>query len=406
MKKAEEKLYTPIVLRTGFLHSYRRTILLLLTVIILEAVFWSVGGFWPRFDDFGLMRWGLIIILAIVVPIGTRTIRDIVAGYRNLFNLFDERTEKNLKLYRSMASPSSESQEGMRTLFKDEEAYSAFQDRARQVIFEKISQTSTLVSIITVTIVVLYNIAYEKIILRAAMARYPLSILEVVIDSFASIFLILSLSFIFLFGTGYLFTISRLGASKSDFAVWNYIEHLRGASVKDSSFMSYWRFHDYASTIGRHFSGIAFRIVLLAVLSGITQIIYNTSTPTFVTWILALLPIALSALVLALPLNSLHRVMRDAKDAVLKELEVEYDHLTVRFVSHLSEQRQSGTTERKREDNDLAMKITSLKGIIEETKQQWTWPVRIPMVLQIVTTSMIPVVYIFLEELFRVVGIL
>jgi hypothetical protein len=69
-----ERLYTPVVLRTGFMHSYRRTIALLLSVIVLEAVFWTLAGFWHRFDELGLMRWGLIVILAIVVPIGTGTI--------------------------------------------------------------------------------------------------------------------------------------------------------------------------------------------------------------------------------------------------------------------------------------------------------------------------------------------
>jgi len=407
MKKAEKKWYTPIVLRSGFMHSYRRTISLLLSVIILEAVFWTLAGFWLRFDELGLMRWGLIVILALVVPIGTRTIRDIVASYENLFNVFDEKTEENLKLYRSLNRPSSETQKGMHSLFKDDETYTAFQEGIRQVVFDKITETSIIVIIISITAFVLYNTIYEKIILRAAISRYPLSILEIIIDAYATIFIILALSFIILFGIGYLRTISRLGVSQSDLGVWNYIQYLRGTPVKDSSFMSYWRFHDYASTIGRHFSGIASRIVLLMVFGGLAQILYNVSTSTIVTWILAASPVALSVIVLALPLNSLHRVMHDAKVAVLKELEEEYDHLTLRFISHLNEQRHSRTTGReKKEDEDLAVKITSLRGIIEETKQQWTWPVRAPMVLQIIATSMIPVAYIFLEELLRVLGII
>ena len=41
---SSERLYTPLVLRTGFMHSYRRTIPLLLSVIILEAVYWTLAG--------------------------------------------------------------------------------------------------------------------------------------------------------------------------------------------------------------------------------------------------------------------------------------------------------------------------------------------------------------------------
>jgi len=81
----EKRAYTPIVLRTGLMHSYRRTISLLLSVIVLEAVFWTLAGFWPRFDELGLMRWGLIAILALVVPIGTSTIhRDLTGPSRLL----------------------------------------------------------------------------------------------------------------------------------------------------------------------------------------------------------------------------------------------------------------------------------------------------------------------------------
>jgi hypothetical protein len=108
MSKKKKGLYTPIVLRTGFMHSYRITIALLLSVIVLEALFWTLAGFWPRFDELGLMRLGLIAILAVVVPIGTRTIRDIVSGYADMFDVFDEKTEERLKLYRSLERSSTD----------------------------------------------------------------------------------------------------------------------------------------------------------------------------------------------------------------------------------------------------------------------------------------------------------
>lgn len=130
MQEGEERLYTPIVLRTGCMHSYRRTVPLLLSVIILEAVFWTLSGLWPQFDELGLMRWGLIVILAVVVPIGTSTIRDIVAGYGNLFGVFDGKTEEKLKLYKSLTPSSSETRKEMQRLFKDDDTYAAFQWKA------------------------------------------------------------------------------------------------------------------------------------------------------------------------------------------------------------------------------------------------------------------------------------
>ncbi len=402
MSKGEKRLYTPIVLRTGFMHSYRRTISLLLLAIVLEAVFWTLAGFWPRFDELGLMRWGLIVILAIIVPIGTSTIRDIVAGYADLFGVFDEKTEEKLKLYKSLNSPSSETRKGMHCLFKDDDTYAAFQERIRQVAFDKTTDIVIVITIIGVSAFVLYNTVNEKIILKAATSRYPLLILEVIIDAYATIFIIAALCFIFMFGIGYFYILNRLGSSQSDLSVWKYIQYLRGTPVKDRSFVSYRRFHDYASTIGRHFSGVAFRIVLLMAFGGLAQILYNATTSTMVTWILAAIPVVLSVLVLVLPLNSLHRVLHDAKVAVLKELEEAYDHLALRFMTHLTEQRHSRATGRAEEaDEDLAVKITSLRGIMEETRQQSTWPVRAPVVVRIIATSLIPLVYFFIQELIQ-----
>ncbi|MHA2313021.1 MAG: hypothetical protein ACXADF_16150 [Candidatus Thorarchaeota archaeon] len=53
MSEDTKKLYTPFVLRTGFMHSYRRTLPLLGLTILLEFVFWTLGNFWPRFSELG-----------------------------------------------------------------------------------------------------------------------------------------------------------------------------------------------------------------------------------------------------------------------------------------------------------------------------------------------------------------
>jgi uncharacterized protein (DUF849 family) len=135
---------------------------------------------------------------------------------------------------------------------------------------------------------------------------------------------------------------------------------------------------------------------------GLAQILYNVSTSTMVTWILAAIPVVPSVLVLVLPLNSLHRVLQDAKVAVLRELEEAYDQLTLGFMIHLTEQRLSRTTGRAENAGEgLAAKVNSLKGIIDETREQSTWPMKAPVVLRIVATSLIPLIYFFVQELIR-----
>jgi hypothetical protein len=137
-------------------------------------------------------------------------------------------------------------------------------------------------------------------------------------------------------------------------------------------------------------------------LGGLAQILYNVSTSTVVTWTLAAIPVVLSVLILVLPLSSLLRVSYEIKVAILRELEEEYDHLTLQFISQLTEQHDSLTTSPlEKADVDIAVRITSLRGIIEETRQQSIWPIKTPGVVRIIATSLLPLAYFFIQELLR-----
>jgi len=404
MTEGSETPYTPLVLRTGFMHSYRRTIPLLGLTVILELIFWTLADLWPRSAELAYIRWGVILILALVVPIGVWTVRDIIAGYDDLFYVFDEETEKTLSLYQRIDRPSSENKEEIRSLFKDQASYSKFQDGVRRVVFDKREILFLLFALILTFSVLLVGQIYPKLILEQSISSYPFVILELTNDSLTAILITLTLSVIFVFGLGYLRTISHLGESRNDLGVWNYIRYLRGTPDKESSFMSYWKFHDSISTIGRHFARIAFSIVLLMTLGGLSQVLFGI--PGLVIWTLAGSNVLIGVLILVLPLNSLHRVMLEAKTAVMKELEEEYDHLTLRFVSQLSELRHSEKAARRgKEDVELATKITALRGIISEAKLDRVWPIEMPAVLRIMATSMIPVLVALLNVILRALGI-
>jgi hypothetical protein len=246
-----------------------------------------------------------------------------------MFDVFDEKTEEKLKLYRSLKRSSSE--KGMPRLFKDDKTYTAFQERIRQVVFDKTTDTVIVITILSVMVFVVYNTLHEKVRLNGGISSYPLRILEIFIDAYATTFIISALSFILVLGIGYFYVLNLLGGSKSDLSVWNYLHFLRGDKDKGPSVMTYWRFHDYVSIIGRHFSVIVFLIVLLMAFGGLAQILYNASTSTVVTWTLAATPIVLSVLTLILPLSSLIRVSNEINGVILRGLEEEYDYLTLRF---------------------------------------------------------------------------
>ncbi|MFW9804882.1 MAG: hypothetical protein ACFFFC_19655, partial [Candidatus Thorarchaeota archaeon] len=389
---------------TGFMHSYHRTIPLLGLAVILEFIFWTLGNFWPQFSELGYERWGIILILALILPVGVWAIRNIVSDYDDLFDVFDGETEENLKLYRSMDRPPSETQDEMRNLFRSKETYNSFRDGAREIIFEKWVEVGVFTSIGIVYIVIFTTSIYPKI-LGAAHSVYPLVILEVAGDVLSTLLMTLSISLLVVFGFGYLRTISHLGSFQDDFSVWNYIRHLRGSPKNDGSFMSYWKFIDCTSMIGKHFSRIAFRIVLLMVLAALSQLLFGP--PGAVIWIIAGWSILIGILILSIPLNSLHKVMVETKNAVMKELDEEYDHLTLGFVSQLRELSRSKKANRQEEESiELATKLTALRGIIQETSQHSVWPIELPMVVRILVASLIPLLITLIDSILTLWGII
>jgi hypothetical protein len=303
-----------------------------------------------------------------------------------------------------MDRPPSETQEEMRTLFKNQETYDLFRDGVREIIFEKWVEVGVFISIGIMYVVIFTSSIYPKIF-GGAHSAYPLLILEVAIDVLSTLLMTLSISLLVVFGFGYLRTIYHLGASRDDFSVWNYIQQLRGVSGEDGSIMSYWKFFDCTSMIGQHFSRIAFRIVLLMVLAAISQLLFGPPGPLI--WILAGWSIFIGVLILSLPLNSLHKVMVETKRAVVKELDEEYDYLTLRFVSELNELRQSERTDVGRKGAaELATEISVLQGIMDRAEQYQVWPIKFPVALRILAASLIPLLITILDLMLSLWGII
>ena len=112
--------------------------------------------------------------------------------------------------------------------------------------------------------------------------------------------------------------------------------------------------------------------------------------------------VAATVLILVLPLSSLLRVSYEIKGAILRELEKVYDHLSLRFISHLTELRDpQRSSPEENSDLGLELRITSLRGIIEETRQQSIWPIKTPAVVRIMATSLTPLVIFLIQEFIK-----
>jgi hypothetical protein len=52
-------------------------------------------------------------------------------------------------------------------------------------------------------------------------------------------------------------------------------------------------------------------------------------------------------------------------------------------------------------ESEVALQATTLRGIIEETRQQSAWPIKTPAAMRIFITALIPIAYFILEEVIR-----
>lgn len=348
------------------------------------------------------LNWIYAVLTNLAVLIGIWVIRDTVAGYDDLFNVFDDKIQQKLKLYKTMNRPSCQAQDDIRNLFKDSAAYSAFRNKVQRILFQRTELWALIFTSICFFVWMGYNFVFEQVPAPSG-GIFPWAGLRVVLN-------IASEYFMTVFGTGaitlvfgYLGAVSLLGSSSGDLRIWSYIRYLCGESVTGSVFISYEAFHDKASTLGGYVYRITFRIVLLEVLSALAIILsslLNQGTMTLSAWFFALSIIIASLFIFVTPLLSLHRVLAKAKEAILQVHEEEYEYLKVRFMSQL---RELCTNQRARSPTksplDVATELNALQTILAETRRQRTWAFRPPMVLKVIGTSLIPITVAILETL-------
>jgi hypothetical protein len=152
----KEEYYTPLILRTGFLHSYWRTggvlvvwfALNILTYIMMDVVSFILTDPWTYM---------FFPLLAIVVYIA----KTAVSGYDDLFGIFDENFDQNLKLYKTFHKPETENQKRISKIYRDDKFYDIFKEKVRNRLFGGYEKRFLyLVIIFSPLIVYLYYLAY------------------------------------------------------------------------------------------------------------------------------------------------------------------------------------------------------------------------------------------------------
>ncbi|MFX1474838.1 MAG: hypothetical protein ACFFCO_05065, partial [Promethearchaeota archaeon] len=75
--------------------------------------------------------------IVLLLVMGVWTIRDTVAGYDDLFDLFDPSFEEKLNLYTSMDRPTTLAQHDFCQLFNNQPAFERYRNNLREIIFDR-----------------------------------------------------------------------------------------------------------------------------------------------------------------------------------------------------------------------------------------------------------------------------
>ncbi len=393
----QKKRYTPIVLRFGYLHSYWRT----LTPIILIFTVNFLIMFYLGLIDQIITHIPFTILAILLYILAIWTIRDTVAGYDELFDIFDEQTEQELNLYTSMDRPPSQAQRDLKSLFKDDTAYDRFREKVRSILFNRgeiiLIFLAIVVFVVGASVFFFMEAGWEYL----GVIIYPWTHIVVIIFA-AGLFLIALFAFgALLLFLGIMRAISELGKSSSDLKVQQYIDCLRGAPFDpELAIMSYEHFYNNASIIGRFIYRVTFRVIIILVVAALYSIFLDIQIYRIInlsTWVFSISIIIAGFLIFVIPQTGLHKILYLTKDGVINGLEEVHGRLKIQFIESL--RATPHTTPPAANHTELREDIETLRQIIYDTREGPTFSFRMPTALKLLLASTIPIIVAVLQTL-------
>ncbi len=347
------------------------------------------------------------VILLLVM--GIWTVRDTVAGYDDLFDLFDTQIEEELALYTSMVRPSTLAQHDFRQLFNGEAAFERYRTNLRRIIFNRTEFVLIALAILfAATAAAIIFFFLPHLMYFFGVLTYPLIFL---VGAFWGLYWLVLI--IFIVGVLHLFlgimrAIILLSDSKDDLRIWSYIMRLRGQKVK-GEFMSYEQFFDNASVIGRFIYRVTYRLILILVSGAILLIAVDYLNPNDLylinplSWPLSFGIILAGFLIFIIPQVALHNFLTEMKDSVLNGLERGHSRLSIEFFECLEETQQTYRSSRTREIHEQRRRdIELLRQMIHDNRESPTWSFRMPAALKILFASILPILVLVIEIIIRV----
>ncbi|MFW9786715.1 MAG: hypothetical protein ACFFE2_05325 [Candidatus Thorarchaeota archaeon] len=397
----ETRYHTPLLLRSGFLHSYKRTIPVILLWLALNVLtYWQMGVL--GFLQGDIWTYLFLPLFIMVVHIA----RKAVSGYDDLFGVLDPEFEKKLKLYKSLDLPvDTVNQERIRTIFIDDGNYRKFKDDVRRLLFHGVERYFVLAIIIASPLVAYFYVdAY--LFVGVYGVTDPLIWLYIYIATNLTIGLaiVCCLASLVWIVFSMIMSISKLENYKDSFKISNYIQLLRGEKLESlDRVMGYDTFYEQTTAIGSFIYGLTLRSLIIVIAYALNLIFFSFLNQLQLG--LGLYGIGLSIVVFSVilfmwPQLGLHNLLNKRKKEILRELVLKQDSLDteVMFItSKFSDSNQSG----------LALDAASLKreaservgSIYRNVKARSTWGFEITTFIKFVSTSAVPLISTALSSL-------
>ncbi|MFW9975529.1 MAG: hypothetical protein ACFFDQ_09710 [Candidatus Thorarchaeota archaeon] len=401
MGESEISYHTPLILRTGFLHCYKRTAPIIIGWLVLNfVIYWQMNVLENLVWDWWTYLYLPIFLLVVHIA------RTAVSGYDDLFGIFDPNFEKRLKLYKSLDLPSDTlNQERIRTIFIEDRFYQAFKKQVRQRLFGGIERYFIL-AVIIASPIISYFYVNAYLFVGVYGAKEPVIWLYVYIATN------LIIGFWFAFGLASLvwiifsmiMSISRLEKCKKGFKVTNYLQLLKGEEFESlDRVMGYDTFYEQTTAIGSFIYRLTLRALIIMVVYALNLIFVsflNQLNLGLGVYSIGLFIVGLAIILFTWPQVGLHGLLNRRKKEILRELILKKDKLDTEVIFMTSKVMAAERTEStlneaafKREASDRVSKIYS------DVKERSTWGFEISTVIKYLGTSAIPLISSLLSTL-------
>ncbi len=390
-----KSLHTPLILRTGFFYSYKRTLIVWLT--LLAAIY--MVNYVLGFAEF-LLGFLSDIIITTVILSGVWSVRKVVSSYQEMFGIFDNDILSNLSVFNGFSLDDNIQLHKTRNLFVSEESYNKFRNKISLVLFNKTESVILLLITVICSVFILNSFAtpdswsvYGDYVPIWTPLRQILGV--AIYFPLVVIFAVDGLILIF----GYFRIINLFHDSKESFLVFEQVRRMRGESAELHTGVSYYRFYNGIAIVGRQIYEVTFQAVVTLVIGLLWYINFPPHTAT-TSWIMSAIIVPVAFIIFILPQLRLHSLLALIKEYELQYLENEHDSVKVQFLSTLGTSKVPVSPKNHLdpfERNSLCMELSTLKDLIHDTRAAPTWSFRMPTTLKLLGTSVLP----FLATIFQ-----